>query len=129
MWMVEGARLFLKEGICISPSMRNDLLAYRGDSDLLGEFLSDTTWASNTVADKIEQKLHYTSYRMWSAENGLQPMTKKSFTQRLVERGYKETKSGGARFYGGLKWIDEAYLSQVEGGMGRFLGDSDYSPF
>ena len=129
MWMIEGARLFMKEGICISPSMRNDLLAYRGDSDLLGEFLSDTTWASNTVADKIEQKLFYTSYRMWSALNGTRYMSKKSFTQRLVERGYKETKSGGARFYAGLKWIDEAYLSQVEGGMGRFLGDSDYSLF
>ena len=129
MWMIEGARLFMKEDICISPSMRNDLLAYRGDSDLLGEFLSDTTWASNTVADKIEQKLFYTSYRMWSALNGTRYMSKKSFTQRLVERGYKETKSGGARFYAGLKWIDEAYLSQVEGGMGRFLGDSDYSPF
>jgi hypothetical protein len=56
-------------------------------------------------------------------------MAKKSFTQRLVERGYKETKSGGNRFYAGLKWIDEAYLSQVEGRMGRFLGDSDYSLF
>ena len=67
MWMVEGARLFLKEGICMRSSMRNDLLAYGGDSDLLCEFLSDTTWASNTVADKIEQKLFYTSYRMWSA--------------------------------------------------------------
>jgi putative DNA primase/helicase len=127
MWMIEGARLFLKEGICMSPSMRNDLLAYRGDSDLLGEFLSDTTWASNTVADKIEQKLFYTSYRIWSAVNGTRPMAKKSFTQRLIERGYKETKSGGARFYAGLKWIDEAYLSQVEGRMGTFLGDSDYS--
>ena len=129
MWMIEGARLFMKEGICISPSMRNDLLAYRGDSDLLGEFLTDTTWASNTVADKIEQKLFYTSYRIWSAVNGTRPMAKKSFTQRLIERGYKETKSGGARFYAGLKWIDEAYLSQVEGRMGRFLGDSDYSLF
>lgn len=129
MWMIEGTRLFLKDGICISPSMRNDLLAYRGDSDLLGEFLSDTTWASNSVADKIEQKLFYTSYRMWSAANGSRPMAKKSFTQRLVERGYKETKSGGNRFYAGLKWIDKAYLSQVEGRMGRFLGDSDYSPF
>ena len=127
MWMIEGARLFLKEGICISPSMRNDLLAYRGDSDLLGEFLSDTTWASNSVAEKIEQKLFYTSYRIWSAVNGTRPMAKKSFTQRLVERGYKETKSGGARFYAGLKWIDKAYLSQVEGSMGTFLGDSDYS--
>ena len=84
---------------------------------------------SNTVADKIEQKLFYTRYRMWSSLNGTRYMSKKSLTQRLVERGYKETKSGGARFYAGLKWIDEAYLSQVEGGMGRFLGDSDYSPF
>ena len=109
--------------------MRNDLLVYRGDSDLLGEFLSETTWASNTVTDKIEQKLFYTCYKMWSAANGLQPMTKKSFTQRLVERGFKETKSGGARFYAGLKWINEAYPSQVEGRMDRFLGDSDYSPF
>ena len=129
MWMIEGAGLFLKDGICISPSMRNDLLTYRSDSDLLGEFLSDRTWASNTVADKIEQKLLYTSYRMWSVMNGTRPMAKKSFTQRLIERGYKETKSGGARFYAGLKWIDEAYISQVEGRMDRFLGDSDYSLF
>jgi putative DNA primase/helicase len=129
MWMIEGARLFLKDGICMSPSMRNDLLAYRCESDLLGEFLSETTWASNTETDRIEQKLFYTSYRMWSAANGVQPMSKKSFTQRLIERGYKETKSGGARFYAGLMWIDEAYLSQVEGRMGRYLGDSDYSPF
>lgn len=129
MWMIEGARLFLKEGICISSSMRNDLLSYRGDSDLLGEFLSDTTWRSDTVDDKIEQKLFYTSYRMWSEVNGTRPMAKKSFTQRLVERGYKDTKSGGARFYAGLKWIDQAYLSQVEGRMGRFLGDSDHSLF
>jgi putative DNA primase/helicase len=129
MWMIEGARLFLREGLCISPSMRNDLLGYRGDSDLLGEFLSDTTWTSNSVADKIEQKLFYTSYRMWSTVNGSRPMAKKSFTQRLVERGYKETKSGGNRFYAGLKWIDEAYLSKPKGRMDGFLGDSDYSPF
>jgi putative DNA primase/helicase len=129
MWMIEGARLFLREGLCISLSMRNDLLGYRGDSDLLGEFLSDTTWASNSVADRVEQKLFYTSYRMWSAVNGSRPMAKKSFTQRLVERGYKETKSGGDRFYAGLKLIDKAYLSQVEGRMDGFLGDSDYSPF
>ena len=129
MWMIEGARLFLTKGICISPSMRNDLLAYRGDSDLLGEFLSDTTLASNTVADKIEQKLFYTRYRIWSSLNGTRYMSKKSLTQRLVERGYKESKSGSKRFYLGLKWIDDAYLSQVKDGMGRFSGDSEYSPF
>jgi putative DNA primase/helicase len=129
MWMIEGARLFLREGLCISLSMRNDLLGYRGDSDLLGEFLSDTTWASNSVADKIEQKLFYTSYRMWSAVNGSQPMAKKSFTQRLIERGIKETKSGGNRFYAGLKWIDKNFLSQAKDRVDGILDDSDNSLF
>jgi putative DNA primase/helicase len=129
MWMIEGARLFLKDGICMSPSMRNDLLAYRNDSDLLGEFLSETTWASNTETDRIEQKLFYTSYRMWSAVSGLRPMAKKSFTQRLIERGIKETKSGGNRFYAGLKWIDKDFLSRAEDRVDGILDDSDNSPF
>jgi putative DNA primase/helicase len=127
MWMVEGARLYLKDGICMSPNMLNELAAYRSDSDLFAEFLIDTT--SPSEADRIEQKSLFVNYRMWSMSNGLKPMTKKSFTQRLVERGYKESKSGGKRFYLGLKWIDDAYLSQVEDEMGRFSGDSDYSPF
>ena len=109
--------------------MRNDLLAYRNDSDLLGEFLSETTWASNTETDRIEQKLFYTSYRMWSAVSGLRPMAKKSFTQRLIERGIKETKSGGNRFYAGLKWIDKDFLSQAEDRVDGILDDSDNSPF
>jgi len=129
MWMIEGARLFLKDGICMSPSMRNDLLAYRNDSDLLGEFLSETTWASNTETDRIEQKLFYTSYRMWSAVSGLRPMAKKSFTQRLIERGIRETKSGGNRFYSGLKWINKDFLSQPEDRVDGILDDSDNSPF
>jgi hypothetical protein len=56
-------------------------------------------------------------------------MTKKSFTLRLAERGYKESKSGGNRFYVGLTWMDKAQTSRVEGGMDGFFGDSDYSPF
>jgi putative DNA primase/helicase len=127
MWMIEGARLYQGEGICMSPSMRNELKAYRSDSDLLGEFLSDTT--SESATDKVVQNRLYTCYRDWSFVGGLRPMTKKSFTQRLVERGYKESKSGSNRFYAGLKLIDETVSSQTVDRVDWIQGNLDNSPF
>jgi P4 family phage/plasmid primase-like protien len=127
MWMIEGAQLYLKDGICISPSMRQELNTYRSDSDLLGEFLTEKTIDSKI--EKVTQTSLYSCYKHWSLESGLKPMTKKSFTLRLAERGYKESKSGGNRFYVGLTWMDKAQTSRVEGGMDGFFGDSDYSPF
>lgn len=127
MWMIEGARLYLRDGICMSPSMRQELNTYRSDSDLLGEFLREKTVDSKI--DKVSQTSFYSCYKHWSLDSGLKPMTKKSFTLRLAERGYKESKSGSNRFYVGLKWIDTAHTAQVVGGMDGFLGDSSYSPF
>jgi putative DNA primase/helicase len=127
MWMLEGAKLYLRNGICMSPSMRQELKTYRSDSDLLGEFLREKTIDSKI--EKVEQINFYSCYKHWSIDSGLKPMTKKSFTLRLAERGYKESKSGGNRFYVGVKWMDKAQKSQVEGGMDRFFGNSGYLPF
>lgn len=126
-WMIEGARLYLRDGICTSPSMRQELNTYRSDSDLLGEFLREKTIDSNT--EKVAQTNFYSCYKHWSLDCGLKPMAKKSFTLRLAERGYKESKSGSNRFYVGLKWIDKIRISQDVGGMDGFLDDSDNSPF
>ena len=132
MWMIEGARKYLRDGICMSQSMRNALKSYRLDSDLLGEFLTDTTWNSNHENDRVEQKSFYLGYRSWCSVNGTQHMSKKSFTQSLVERGYRETKSKGMRFYSGLKLTNEAFFAQAEGREGRegrINGNLDFSPF
>jgi putative DNA primase/helicase len=127
MWMIEGARLYLHEGICMSPTMRNELNAYRSDSDLLGEFLSESTLQS--ALDKVAQNSLYTCYRNWSFMGGLKPMTKKSFTQRLVERGYKESKSGSNRFYSGLKLINDIGSTQSKGSLDWIEANLDKSPF
>ena len=100
MWMVEGAKLYLQEGIKLSPRMRSELGTYRSESDLLGEFLADQTTTDPT--GKASQSLVYSSYRMWCDECGVRPLSKKTFTQRLAERGHPEGKSGKNRFYTGL---------------------------
>ncbi|WP_445780395.1 phage/plasmid primase, P4 family [Shewanella sp.] len=100
MWMVEGAKLYLQSGICMSPRMFIEMATYRTESDLLGEFLSDKT--TPCLDGKISQGTLYTRYREWCLDCGVRPLSKKTFTQRLAERGYPEGKSGKDRFYLGL---------------------------
>lgn len=100
MWMVEGAKLYLQSGICMSPRMFKEIATYRTESDLLGEFLSDQT--TPCLDGKTSQGPLYTRYREWCLGCGVRPLSKKTFTQRLAERGYPEGKSGKDRFYLGL---------------------------
>ena len=100
MWMIKGAQLYLQNGLALSPQMLAEFKAYRSESDLLGEFISDKTITGPAL--KIEQPFLYRHYRSWCFDAGVRTMSKKSFTQRLVERGYTEGKSGKNRFYMGI---------------------------
>ena len=127
MWMVEGAKLYLQEGLIkLSPRMRSELSTYRSESDLLGEFLSDQCTPDQT--GKAFQSSVYNSYRNWCEGNGVRPLSKKTFTQRLAERGHPEGKSGKNRFYMGLVLCSPLPLSTQDGvdGMKGILGKSPY---
>jgi putative DNA primase/helicase len=100
-WIIEGAIKYQQDGLRLSPRMKAEWANYRKESDLLGEFLTDKT-VPRTDA-KTDQVSLYGAYRTWCEhEAGVRPMSKKSFTQRLAERGYSEAKSGAKRFYRGL---------------------------
>ena len=99
-WMLEGARLYLKDGLQLSPLMQREVAAYRKDSDVVGEFLAEK--ATIDANSKALQADVYRSYKYWCEENGLRLPSKKSFTQRLAERGFTEAKSGADRYYTGL---------------------------
>jgi phage/plasmid-associated DNA primase len=90
---------------------------YRKDSDLIGEFLDDVMEVDPTA--KINQQTAYEAWKQWCLDNGFRVSSKKSFTQRLAERGYPEGKSGGARFYVGTDRIDSFNLL-MKGKVGVF---------
>jgi len=102
-WMLEGVRMYLRDGIVLSPRMKFELSTYREDSDLLGEFLADSTVPN--PQGTIEQRTLYTSYGTWCQDSGVRPLSKKSFTQRLKERGIQATHSGGTRRYVGIEFV------------------------
>jgi putative DNA primase/helicase len=103
-WVLEGVRMYLRDGIVLSPRMKCELSTYREDSDLLGEFLADST-VRNPQAT-IEQRTLYASYTAWCQDSGVRPLSKKSFTQRLKERGIQANHSGGTRRYVGLEFVE-----------------------
>lgn len=99
-WMLEGTRMYLKDGLKLSPRIKAEVARYRSDSDMLGEFLTDKTAPCATA--KVNQVQMYSAWRFWCEESGARPGSKKTFTQRLAERGFPEGRSNGARFYVGL---------------------------
>ena len=99
-WMIAGAWAYLRSGLKLSPAMEAERAQYRKESDLLGEFLDEST--VRQVGSKVEQQVLYISWSIWCHQSGTQPGSKKSFTQRLAERGHPASKSNGKRFYDGL---------------------------
>lgn len=100
-WMVAGALMWKKDGLQLSPTIRQEVASYRKDSDLLGEFLEDRCQAELNA--RIEQATLYANYEHWCQANGIRSISKASFTRRLAERSHIEAKSNGKRFYVGLR--------------------------
>ncbi len=108
-WVLEGVRDYLNTGITLSPRIQAEVNAYRKESDVMGEFLEEKTRPA--PLGKIEQQDLYRRYHYWCQENGLKHQSKKSFSQRLKERGYSESKSGKNRYYVGLELHEVAGAS------------------
>ena len=100
-WMIEGAQRYYRDGLRLSPAMRREQAVYRKESDLLGEFLDEKTVA--VPHERVEQGQLYFDWKHWCENNGVFPGSKKTFTQRLAERGFTSAKSNGKHLYTGLK--------------------------
>ena len=99
-WFVEGTGKYLKDGLKLSPLIRREHSSYRTESDLLGEFLNDKT--EPDPQQKVLQRELFGKWKDWCEANNLRCTSKKSFTQRLSERGIATSKSNGEAFYVGL---------------------------
>jgi phage/plasmid-associated DNA primase len=100
-WLVQGAKLYLRSGLKHSPAMRAELNEYRTDSDLIGEFITDH--ATSAPDAEVQQSALFMRYQLWCEGNALRPCSRRSFTEQLKERGFGQRKSGSVRYYTGLE--------------------------
>jgi len=70
---------------------------------LLGEFLAEK--CATNPNEKVEQSILFQRWQVWCDLSGIKHGAKATFSRRLSERGYMESKSNGKRFYAGLELV------------------------
>lgn len=103
-WMVRGFALWREHGLKQCRRVREASLAYRKDSDLLGQWMDDACDVGQGF--EVPQRHAYGQFRMWCQDQGLRQVSKKAFTRGLRERGVGERReSTGARaeLYTGIR--------------------------
>lgn len=108
-WAVVGALSWLKDRkLRLSSQIERETLAYRSNQDVVGQFIDDTIVAFPT--NSVPKSTIYKAYTEWCAENGLRPMAKMALGNALIERGFKESRTGRAR-----SWVNIDIASYMTG--------------
>ena len=103
-WLVRGHAEYRRRGIKRARRVESASLSYRKESDLTGQWIEECAEVGPSFAWVDSDA--YASYRGWCVEQGLNPITKKSLTINLAERGFaktQETRGARRRLYTGLK--------------------------
>ncbi len=104
-WMVQGHIEYLRRGLSPAKRVADASIDYRKESDMVEQWVNER--GERGAALQWPQAEAYQDYREWCSEQGLQhPMTKRSFTLSLAERGVghgQESTGARRRVYVGLQ--------------------------
>uniref|UniRef100_A0A6M3IJM3 Putative DNA primase n=1 Tax=viral metagenome TaxID=1070528 RepID=A0A6M3IJM3_9ZZZZ len=122
-WAVEGARLWLQEGLTPPDVVKSATHSYRLEMDTLGQFLEDCCAIRPDV--RVRYADLYTCYRTYCDNLGERGLAQRVFTQQLVTRGdgiVETRKIGNNRFYIGIRIERDVSLDQFVGQNGEGEG-------
>lgn len=85
-WMLEGLRMWQKDGLKVPKKIEAATAAYQDEQDTLKEWLSEHCEVETGATVKKEDA--YQAYRYWAQRNGHAPFAQTRLTRRLGERGY-----------------------------------------
>ena len=111
-WIVEGCLDWQRIGLAPPDAVLAATEEYRGESDILGQFILERTTTAPEYPDATVREgaaTLYKAYQAWCEACGQRYETMTAFGRALTERGFPADKRGGVVFRLGL----------------RLLGDSD----
>lgn len=96
-WALEGLRLWSEEGLEPPEEVKKETNSYREEMDPVARFLEECCDISGD--ERTSAKALYEGYRVWAVGSGEEVLTKRKLAGRLKERGLRDVKSTGGRFY------------------------------
>lgn len=99
-WAVQGCLEWQRHGLEMPVRATAALTEYQGDSDNIADFLGDCCIVRSGARVTIKQL--YDRYDAWAEENDGDSIPKKAFGKYLKQKGFKQGKNDGFRFWTGL---------------------------
>ncbi len=111
-WAVQGCLQWQRVGLEPPKKVLAATAEYRGESDVVGQFLEDCTKAAEGPV--VSSKDLHQAYADWCYTNGEELLSKAPFGQRLKERGIKPARTKGARGWSGLALLEDPSAYETE---------------
>ena len=99
-WLLEGTKRWQQEGLNAPPVILNATDEYRGEMDVIGNFLQERCIQKKEYTIRIREL--YKSYADWCDGNNEHAVSERFFTMRLKEMGFEQTRTSEARYWSGL---------------------------
>lgn len=106
-WLLEGYRLWEKEGLKEPEAIRTANEEYRFDMDSVGSFVAECL---NIDASQKERLLNgdlYNTYTKWCERNNESVMSHRKLSSKMREKNYQQLASNGSRWWLGLSIKEE----------------------
>ena len=101
-WALQGCLEWQRSGLGEPEAVQQATSEYRADQDTLSDFLKDTCVMFENA--RVENTALRAAYEAWCDANGEKPLTQKSLSARLLERGFTRARAGatGTRVWSGV---------------------------
>ena len=99
-WLLEGALRWRREGLKVPAAILNATDEYRGEMDVIGNFLKERCVQEKELSIRIREL--YKAYADWCDDNKEHAISERFFTMRLKEMGYEQSRTAEARYWIGL---------------------------
>jgi putative DNA primase/helicase len=99
-WLLEGTARWKWEGLLAPQSILNATDEYRGEMDVIGNFLKECCTQKPEQTIRIREL--FKAYQDWCDGNNEHAVSERFFGLRLKEMGYEQRRTAEARFWTGL---------------------------
>jgi putative DNA primase/helicase len=99
-WLLEGTARWRREGLRTPAAILSATDEYRGEMDVIGNFLKECCVQSPGASIRIREL--FKAYQGWCDENNEHACSERFFSLRLKEMGYERTRTADARYWSGL---------------------------
>jgi putative DNA primase/helicase len=99
-WLLEGIARWKKEGLKAPAAILNATDEYRGEMDVIGNFMKERTIQKPELSIRVLEL--FKAYQEWCAENNKHMVSERFLSLRLQEMGYVRTRTAEARFWSGV---------------------------